>query len=108
MKKSEWLLEVGDEGSRRPTIENLNQNLGRWIPNVFGPVEKARIEEGTKGWSIRVLAIKAPAEDEEYFKFVAKSFQVFVKAGWGPLAITAVSVTVLGGPMEGKKMELVH
>ncbi len=108
MVKSEWLLEVVDEGSRRPTIENLNQNLGRWIPNVFGPVRAARIEEATKGWRIMVAATEAPAEDEEYFKFVAKSFKVFVEAGWGPLAIAAVSVVVLDGLMEGKKMEVIH
>ena len=108
MKKSEWRLEVLDEGSRRPSIKNLNDNLGRWLPGVFGPVEKARIEESTKGWQILVSANEAPAEDEEFFKYVAKSFKVFVSAGWGPLAISAVSVAVLDGPKEVKKMELIH
>ena len=97
---SEWRFTVG--GGRRPPLADVEHNWDRWCRR-FGSVCRMKIQRRhhlRTGLVYDVLLAQVegrPAHDPGYVASVARAFERFCEAGYGPAAWWRHRVRILAG-----------
>jgi len=103
---AKWTFEVYEPG-RHVQHAEVELNAARWLRRMFGSASTMRVVQTIRGWRIELLSEGKPAHDPAFVESVKGQFQrSFVEKGWGPLALSKVSVKVMAGDkQDGKPRE---
>lgn len=84
-------------------LKDVQYNAAKWAAQLFGTVGQMRVTERVYDWTIELQIEGVPAHDPDCVVAVRKAFCGFVEKGWGPLAMSGVSVEILAGDLQDGK-----